>query len=486
MKNLIYFLFIVGASIFISCENNNNSTGNGENTSEDSLVNIIVFYTNDEHGWMEPTNDYDGAAGLMNMWKSIEGYDGSDKYLILSGGDMWTGPAISTWFQGESMVEVMNAMEYDVSAIGNHEFDFKIEGLNTRLEQMNFPLISANIKNRTTGEIPDFAKPYIIKEIEGVKVGIIGLSSLSTPYTTAPVNVADFEFTSYSEAIAEYSVKAKNEGAEVLILAGHICEYEMEELASVAKANGICIIGGGHCHQVVAKELNGVVLIQARSNMRAYAKVEFDYNKTTGETINFDYKIVWNNVHNIDSDIQDIVDYWIDQTEDELSEIIGYADETIFRSSTEMSNMVCDSWFYTFPNADVSLTNSGGIRQDIFQGDITLESMVGLLPFENIILELNITGAELIDVVDDFLVGGMTTVDGFKLMDGTSIHTDSTYTVLTTDYLYSLSDNNFSVYDEEPMNTSIHYRQPLIDWIKSLNTSVTNPLNNYLDHNPRR
>jgi len=284
MKNIIYFLFIVGTSILISCENNNHSTGNGENNLADSLVNIIVLYTNDEHGWMEPTNDYDGAAGLMNMWKSVEGYDGSDKYLILSGGDMWTGPAISTWFQGESMVEVMNAMEYDVSAIGNHEFDFKIEGLNARLEQMNFSLISANIINKTTGEIPDFAKPYIIKEIDGVNVGIIGLASLSTPYTTAPVNVADFEFTSYSEAIAEYSEKAKSEGADVLILVGHICEYEMEELASIAKTNGICIIGGGHCHQVVAKESNGVVLIQARSNMRAYAKVEFDYNRLTGET----------------------------------------------------------------------------------------------------------------------------------------------------------------------------------------------------------
>jgi 2',3'-cyclic-nucleotide 2'-phosphodiesterase (5'-nucleotidase family) len=486
MKNIFYFLFIVGTSILISCENNNHSTGNGENNLADSLVNIIVLYTNDEHGWMEPTNDYDGAAGLMNMWKSVEGYDGSDKYLILSGGDMWTGPAISTWFQGESMVEVMNAMEYDVSAIGNHEFDFKIEGLNARLEQLNFSLISANIINKTTGEIPDFAKPYIIKEIDGVNVGIIGLASLSTPYTTAPVNVADFEFTSYSEAIAEYSEKAKSEGADVLILVGHICEYEMEELASIAKTNGICIIGGGHCHQVVAKESNGVVLIQARSNMRAYAKVEFDYNRLTGETINFNYKIVWNNMHNIDSDIQDIVDYWIDQTEEELADIIGYADETIFRSTTEMGNMVCDSWFYTFPNADVSITNSGGIRQDILQGDITLESIVGLLPFENIILELELTGAELIDVVDDFLVGGMTTIDGYNLMDGTPIHNDSTYTVLTTDYLYSLSNNNFSEYDDEPMNTSVHYRQPLIDWIKSLNTSVSDPLNNYLDHNPRR
>ncbi|MDA3954606.1 MAG: metallophosphatase [Bacteroidales bacterium] len=275
MTKLIFPICLTFILVFGSCENK--SSDNDEN----DIVNIVVLYTNDEHGWMEPTNDFDGAPGLMELWKTQEAYDGSDKYLIISGGDMWTGPAVSTWFQGESMVEVMNAMEYDVSAIGNHEFDFKIEGLNNRLEQMNFPLISANIINKSTDEIPNFVKPYIIKEIEGVNVGIIGLASIHTPYTTAPVNVVDFEFTSYSEAIEEYSLKAKNEGADVLILVGHICEYEMEELVTIAKANGISIIGGGHCHQVVAKDLNGVILIQAGANMKAYAKVEFNYNKLT-------------------------------------------------------------------------------------------------------------------------------------------------------------------------------------------------------------
>jgi hypothetical protein len=101
-------------------------------------------------------------------------------------------------------------------------------------------------------------------------------------------------------------------------------------------------------------------------------------------------------------------------------------------------------------------------------------------------LELELTGEELIEVSDGFLVGGMTTLGAYSLLDGTPIHNDSTYTVLTTDFLYSLSDNNFSMYDDEPMNTSVIYRQPLIDWIISLNTSSTNPLNNYLDSNPRR
>lgn len=479
MKKIVIVLSIVFFNL-IGCENISQSSNDDGN-----LVKIIVLYTNDEHGWMEPTNDYDGAPGLMEMWKNREGYDGSDNFVIISGGDMWTGPAISTWFKGESMVETMNAMGYDVAAIGNHDFDFKTEGLNTRLEQMNFPLVSANIKNKITGEVPDFAAPYIILDIDGVKVGIIGLSSLSTPNSTAPINVADYEFTSYADAVTEYAIEAKDEGAEVLIVAGHICEDEMEALVPIAKKNGISIIGGGHCHQLIAKESDGVILIQARSGMRAYAKVEFEFDKTKHEATNFKYEALTNNKHKIDSDIQNIVTYWVDQTEEELADVIGFADEKISRSSVEMANMVCDSWFYTFPNADVSITNSGGIRQDIYPGDITLETMVGLLPFDNTILELEFSGAELMEVADDFLLGGITTTNGYRLMDGSPVYADSTYTVLTTDYLYSLSDNHFSVYDSIPMNTSVHFRQPLIDWIKSLNTSSANSLNNFLDSTSR-
>jgi len=131
------------------------------------------------------------------------------------------------------------------------------------------------------------------------------------------------------------------------------------------------------------------------------------------------------------------------------------------------------------------MTNSGGIRQDIESGDITIETIVGLLPFNNTIYELNLSGSEVIDVSGNLLVGGMTTIGGYYLSDGTPIHGDSMYSVLTTDYLYSRTDMNFAAYDPDPYETSVNFRQPLIDWINSLNTSEGDPLNNYLDSQPR-
>lgn len=483
VKRVGYLALILIIFSFFSCGKNPQPA-----PKPGSKVHITVLYTNDEHGWMEPTTTYAGAPGLTYQWKNTEGYDASDNYLILSGGDMWSGPSISTWFRGKSMVQVMNAMGYDASAIGNHEFDFTVDTLYQRLSEMHFPLLAANIVETSTSKIPNFAQPYIIKNIDGVNVGIIGLASRSTPTSTFPANVAGYQFTDYAAAVTKYAQEAKKAGATVLIVVGHICSSEMNSLVSVAAANGICIIGGGHCHQKYLSRNNGVVLIEAGSNMIAYGKVEFDYSPADSTTSNFQYKIVDNTATKYDAGIGELVNYWQEQTDNELSDQIGYSDQTIAQSSAAMQNMVCDSWLHSFPDADVALTNGGGIRQSIPAGPVTLSTVVGLLPFENTIVKLKLTGQQLKEMAlaGDICMGGMTTVGGFFLSDGTEITDAGVYTVLTTDYLYLRNDYNFSTYDPSPEYTYVHYRQPLTDWLKSIRTSVSDPLSNYLDYVSRR
>lgn len=484
MKEKIIIPFLLAIIFLLSCNQRDNINTHKQ---ESSLKSIVILYTNDEHGWMEPTDNYGGAANMFELWKTREEYNSADSFLILSGGDMWTGPAISTWFQGESMIEVMNKMEYDAAAIGNHEFDFTIDILNQNLGMMNFPLIAANITEKSTGQIPSFAQPYIIENVNGVKVGIIGLSSIGTPYTTFPTHVEDYEFTSYEEAIIKYAPIAKNNGAEILIVVGHIYEEEMDALASVAYANGISLITGGHSHRYVSKTNQGVTLIESGSDLKSYMKVVIEYDKISQTTTIKSHETI-NNPYssNITNDVQTIVEYWQTRVDEDLSEVIGYCSEQINENSTAMKNMVTDSWLFAYPNADISITNAGGIRQNIFFGDITLETIVGVLPFANTLYELELSGAQVIDCLDNFIIGGITTLGGYFLSDGSPLEDNKVYTVITTDYLYSQPDSKFALYDANPINTSISYMQPTVDWIKSKNTSVQNPLNNYLDNTPRR
>jgi 2',3'-cyclic-nucleotide 2'-phosphodiesterase (5'-nucleotidase family) len=128
---------------------------------------------------MEPHKGVGGAASLMTAWSVTSGCGNDlDNCLILSGGDMWTGPAISTLTAGKSMADVMNAMGYKAAALGNHEFDFGLENITTRCSEMKFPLLAANVKFKDTHQLPDFIQPYTIIDINHVSVGVLGLASV--------------------------------------------------------------------------------------------------------------------------------------------------------------------------------------------------------------------------------------------------------------------------------------------------------------------
>lgn len=471
------FLFLFSILLLISCTKKTTPEG-----PENPERNLVIFYTNDEHGWMDSTSYSGGAAGMVGLWKEKEGYRPDGPYVVLSGGDMWTGPAISTWFKGESMVEVMNAMHYRAAAIGNHEFDFNVEGLRDRLAQATFPFLSANIREKVSGNVPDFATPYIIHEVNGIKLGLIGLTTRTTPFSAFPAYVADYDFIDYGTALNEYVPQLKAERADIIMLIGYICFSEMEALLPIAKDLGISIMGGGHCHEAHSAKIENIALLESGSHLENYAKVDLFFDISEKKMLDMIPSWVSNTGGTPDPEIQAIVTKWDNKMDESLSNVIGFASADIGQRSIAIRNMVTDSWLVSIPSADVSLSNSGGIRQAILAGDINLEVIVGVLPFNNEIVEMKLTGRELIDNIHgEIIIGGITTIGGYYLSDGTQIHMDSTYDVLTTDYLYSRTDFNFQIDDPEPYNTSINYRQPTIDWIESLQTSDTDPLNNHLD-----
>lgn len=451
-------------------------------------IHLTVLYTNDEHGWIEESEETDGAARLMGLWKDREGHTLGDSVLLISGGDNWTGPAISTWFQGESMVEVMNAMGYSGSAVGNHEFDFGVSALRERARQADFPYLAANLELRSTGEIPDFAAPFVIREVSGLKVGILGLASVGTPWSAFPDHVELYDFSEYAEALSEWVSQIRSAGADLVMAAGHICRSEMVALAPVAAGLGVSVLGGGHCHEEVAELQSGVALIQGGHRMGSYARVAITYSPTDDAVVSLSPSVVPNKGGTPDADVAAVVGKWQVAAAKELAVVIGYADGEVADGSAALHNLVADSWLHAIPGADISMTNAGGVRAGIPAGEITRGTVIGTLPFQNNVVELEMTGEEVAaSVVRDIILGGMTAVDGvFLHADGTPLKMDSTYVVLTNDYLHGRADYPFSQYDPEAYPTGMTYAEPLILYLEHLGTNSGDPLENYLDPVARR
>lgn len=449
---------------------------------------LTVLFTSDEHGWLEPTETTGGAAGMMGLWRDREGYTEDGPFLALSGGDMWTGPAISTWTRGAAMVDVMNAMGYSAAALGNHEFDFGLDGLRDRLDESRFPYLAANLRIAESTSYPDFVVPYVIEPVAGIDVGIIGLISTATPEITFESVTGGFDFLEYEAVLNQIVPEMRRNGADLIVLLAHECGFNLETIMPLAAQLGVDLVTGGHCHHVRLEDHEGVPLIEVGAFMERYAKISFSYDSQSRSVEATQAELVENIGGIPDEEVAQIVAYWADQTEAILGEVIGYASETIERRSNEMENMIVDSWLIAFPHADIAMTNYGGIRQSIPQGEITVATIMGVLPFENFIVEMQLTGSQIIDEIlcCTPLLGGMTTVDGYALNDGSPLEEDVTYTVLATDFMYEGGSGFlFQDQDPDPYTTGISWRQPLIDWIRSLNTTASNPLNRYLDGTAR-
>ncbi|MBC8479775.1 MAG: bifunctional metallophosphatase/5'-nucleotidase [FCB group bacterium] len=445
---------------------------------------LTILYTNDEHGWLVREGNTGGVSELMGQWRQVEGYTEDGPFLILSGGDNWTGPAISTWFKGESTVEAMNAMQYDVSTIGNHEFDFGQDILQTRIEEAYFPYLSANMVREDNGEQHELALPYTIKVVNGIHVGIIGLTFLGADDINFPESVENIDFIDYAGVLNEVVPQVRAEGAELLVVTSHMCDGGVQSIMPLLNELGVTFIGGGHCHWTISEIVDGVGHIEAGSNFSSYGKVIIGYNILEDVVTNLEVSTHLNEGLYTDQAVADVVAYWQAQLQNDLSEVIGFVENEVGDSSDPMFNLITDSWLEAYP-ADISFTNRGGIRQPMPPGDITIETWVGILPFENFLYEIELTGQQLMDSVGPYVVGGMTTIPTYQLADGTPIDPNATYSVLLTDYIYQ-TEGNFSVMDPTPYETSIHWRTPCINWISSKNTSIDDPLDNYLDYTPRQ
>ena len=453
----------------------------------DEPITLTILYTNDEHGWMEGETVGAGAAEMMGLWTANEGYDPDGNYLVLSGGDMWTGAAISTWFDGESMVEVMNGMGYEAAAVGNHEFDFGLDTLLIRAEQMDFPLLSANIRDKETGETPTEwgLRPFTILDINGLRVGLVGLTSTSTPHTTNPTNVADFDFWDYEDALRDVVPQVQAEGADLIIVLAHACENDLLWMANKVADLGIAMIGGGHCNELFADEVNDILLLETNSYLRSYGRVTFQIDPVSKTIVDTDYALVSNEGGQADVAITRLIQSWRERTDAELNQTIGYTATGIDRYSPMMGNLITHAWLDQYPTAVVAITNRGGIRASLPEGDITLGDVVNIMPFDNVLVDLELTGDALLNVLvvatgDGAAIGGVRQAGVRWIVEetGEAIDPEASYSLLVNDFMYAGGDTYglLSELDPQGYNTEIDWRQLVLDWIEAQETSTQRPL----------
>src|SRR6476660_10375313 len=175
-------------------------------TLNSDTVCISILHTTDIHGHILPTSDYDGTAdrgGLARCVTQIRRWQRQNRNLILIDvGDVYQGTDVSLRSKGELMIDLFNHLKYDAWVIGNHEFDWGVDAFLRTVHSSRMPVLAANaiLEGKPAGENHDgkspFARvrPYIIKEIEGIRVAIVGVTTPGMPFWFRPENINGLEF----------------------------------------------------------------------------------------------------------------------------------------------------------------------------------------------------------------------------------------------------------------------------------------------------
>ncbi|MCR2044510.1 metallophosphoesterase [Anaerosalibacter massiliensis] len=226
------------------------------------IKKITILHTNDMHGRVLEEKDSGMGFSKMNT-KIKEIRKKNPNTILLDVGDAIQGSEIATNSKGESIIKLMNAMKYDGMAVGNHEFDYGYKRLLEIRDMANFPLMTGNILNENGKN--DF-KPYIIKEVDGIKVGIFSVLTPDTQYATSPKNIKGISFLNPLIASNELVKELKEKDVDLIIGLTHLGASKKGKYSSIDIAKnieGIDIIVDGHSHKEMNMKVEDTLIVQS-------------------------------------------------------------------------------------------------------------------------------------------------------------------------------------------------------------------------------
>ena len=251
---------------------------------EPDTVCISILHTTDLHGHILPTADYNGNSdygGLARCAAQIRQWRRQNpNSILIDVGDVYQGTEVSLRNKGTLMIDLFNHLKYDAWIVGNHEFDWGIETFIDALQRSTMPVLAANtlLNGKPAGASSDsqhpFAKiqPFILKEIAGIKLAIIGVTTPGMPFWLGPEFTRGIEFQSPVEPVRRAIATAKREGADTIVLSGHMGlkmrtggdDFANTVMALTSEFQDAAVFIAGHTHQAIPSRLtNGMLFTQA-------------------------------------------------------------------------------------------------------------------------------------------------------------------------------------------------------------------------------
>lgn len=432
-------------------------------TAIQDLTILTTMSTSDIHGNMVPYTPSGSriqvGGSARAAWLFDEAKRRNPNTLIIDGGDSPYNTDLANISLGKSSVDVMNAQGYDATVLGNHDFDYSFENLLSLADRAEYAMLSANTFWKD-GTYPEQFDPYIIKEVGGLKVAIVGLTDDGSKATTHYSNTQDIDFHDQWEVGQETVTKASAE-SDVVILLSHLHSHNN---TVPTKIDGIDLeIGGGN--DIFGRPLNIEDTVVVNPGGVGTCVNQTNLNIKDGEVLGYTFnQIILSSDVPEDPEVKAILEDYQADLDAQMDVVIGQCASDIAWSSplvrtqeSPLGNLSADA-LRDYCDADIAIQNGGGIRAGLTAGDVTVGDVFAMLPFDNKVTLVEVTGQTVWDALENGVDGYPTTngkfpqVSGIKytfdgskpagerivsvtLEDGTPLDLNAWYTLACNDFM---------------------------------------------------
>ena len=387
-----------------------------------------------------------GAVAMKAVMDRLEA-DCVCPTVRLDGGDQMQGTLESNLTMGASTVAVLNLMGLDAAAVGNHELDWGVDTLLARQREARYAWLAANVFHVNTRTRPEWARPYAIVERAGAKIGVIGYITVSTARTLRPETTKPYEFRSGYAVIRDALDAVWRERPNFVAIVAHAgggcgpdgCAGEMVDLALQLPPERVHLIVGGHDHSAGNGVVNSIPIIRAGANGRAVGVVDL-YRRDNGvHTFTMTQQTVYADTMPTDAAMVNLVAPFLLAADVRGKEVVTTLDRPLPASTVgdrRLGSLIADAARLS-AKADVGLHNPGGVRADLAGGQVSYADLHRVLPFDNAVVRLTLSGRQLRQLVSrtrSYYYSNLA-LDSFTLADGTAIRDGGSYTLATNDYL---------------------------------------------------
>lgn len=460
---------------------------NAQVNVQESRFSLRILHTNDHHAHLEPVKFGDRLLGGIARRRTLidqiraESKNNQEPLLLLDAGDIFQGTLYFNQYLGQADLDFYNALAYDASTIGNHEFDRGQQVLADFIAKAKFPIISANIDIAPESPLYGKIQPWKILDVKGEKIGLFGLTTSDTAILSS---VGDGVKFTDPIAAARTSVSAlKQQGINKIVALTHI-GFE-NDVVLAQKVHDIDIIIGAHSHTPVGNIPNAnhpYPLVEKNGTKEPVLVVtDWEWGKYLGDlSVSFDRKgklIAWaGKPHALDASIKPNQEFenklkaYAAPIEALRQKIIGKSlvaldgDRIKLRTSeTSLGNLIADAILAKTKGdrVQVALINAGGIRNGFPLGDITMGNVLEALPFGNTITRVELTGKQLKEALESGVsmveqeegrfpqVAGIRFVWDVKLPSGKRVtkievkDASGNFQLLNPQGIYRVATNNF-------------------------------------------